>query len=550
MRVSSSLVPALFLLGFAWPSVAPAAPQDPLEILWGDRLDFADDGSPRVTVRIDEGEEEIALVPKGAMTISTLGKKPRRLRGAAGETWRFRVRDGGPARLLHAPQVADFDLSAKDEALAALERWRARGYAAQSGIVGGVYGIAGRILDNRRYAILLMAPGERAEAEALAEDARGKYDEGVSLYTELAARPRGTIEIVDPAGKVVASSPGAAVVEVAGDVGIQVLKVEHDMGYANHGRQDRVYRGQVFIAVDAGGKTAAVSVLPMEELLRGIVPSEIFATAHSEALQAQAVAARGEVLAKIGARHRGDPYLLCAEQHCQVYKGRSGEHPRTDQAIAASRGEVLFGHGGRLVDSVYSSTCGGHTENNEFAWGTPPNPNLRGVPDWIGHPELGAFEAAVEDVEGFLAAEVPGMCQAASFSRADKFRWLRRFPAAELDAIVQPLGIGEVVSLQVGGRGVSGRATSLAITGTSGAKVIEGELTIRRLLKNLNSSLFVIEREGAAGGPATAWTFRGGGWGHGVGMCQMGAIGRAELGHDHGTILRHYYSGAELLRLY
>ncbi|AKU89801.1 hypothetical protein AKJ08_0188 [Vulgatibacter incomptus] len=501
-----------------------------------------------MSVRIGEGERELALVPKGNVRISLRGKGAKALEGPAGGTWRFRIRDGVPARIRWAPRVAEVDLAGKAAVGAELERWAGRGYDARAVIVGGVFGFSGRVVDNRRYAILLGAPGSRDDAERLAADVRERFGDPVSLFSELEARPQGVVEIIDPRGKKVAESPGAAVVEVPGGGGITVLGVEHDMGYAAHGREDRTYRGKVFVTVDSQGRAAAVSVLPMEELLRGIVPSEIFASAPSEALQAQAVAARGEVLAKIGARHLGDPFLLCAEQHCQVYKGLSGEHPRTDEAIAASRGEVLFGSRGGLVDSVYSSTCGGHTENNEAVWGTPPDPNLRGVPDWIGHPELAAYASGIAEgkVARFLSADVPGMCSSATFARKEKYRWERRFTAAELDEIVASFGVGKVVSLEVTGRGVSGRATGLAIRGSLGSHVINGELAIRRLLKNLNSSLFVIEREG----PAGAWRFRGAGWGHGVGMCQIGAIGRAELGHDHAAILRHYYNGADLVRLY
>ncbi|HWV38533.1 MAG TPA: SpoIID/LytB domain-containing protein [Vulgatibacter sp.] len=531
------LVLALVLL----PALAAAA-DDPLELLWSDRLDFAADGSPLITVRIQEDASEISMVTRGAARISAGGLQSR-----PGSTWRFRVEGAVPAKVRWAAQVADFRLRDREAAEAALATWRERGFAARAVTVGGVFGFQGRVIDNRRYAILLSEPGTRAAAERMARDAEARFGATTQLFEELLERPSGKIVVLDAEGRVAASAPGVVVVEPRDAAGITLLQVEHDMGYAAHGRQDRTYRGKVFVTVDARGKTAAVGVLPMEELVQGIVPSEIFASAPTEALAAQAVAARGEVLAKIGVRHRADPWLICAEQHCQVYKGLSGEHPRTNAAIAASRGEVLFGEGGGLVDSVYSSTCGGHTENNEVVWGTPPDPNLRGVPDWIDHPELERYAARVEDVKGFLEAEVPGVCRDASFSRPEKYRWERRFTRVELESLLRPLGVGAIVSLRAEGRGVSGRATRLVVEGTKGRREVTGELAIRRLLRNLNSSLFVIEPEGA---PPTAWTFRGGGWGHGVGMCQMGAIGRAERGHDHEAILRHYYSGAETVRLY
>ncbi len=534
------------------PPDAPA-PDDPLELLYAHRLAFASDGSPLITVRIDEGEASARLFGKGQVLLSGRDAAAGAVAVPAGAPFALRVRDAVPGELLFSAQVAELPVRDKAGVKASHEEWTGRGYPVRVVVEGGVYGIAGRVLDTRRYAVLLGAPQARAAAQQLADEAARKFGGKPVLRGELTRRPAGTIEAVDEAGAVLATGRSVLVVDVPGGEGVTVSQVEHDLGYAAHGREDRTYRGRVFATVGADGTLTLVNVLPLEELLRGIVPSEIYATAPAAALRAQAVTARGEVLAKIGARHLADPFLLCAEQHCQVHKGVGGEHPGTDAAIRATRGEALFARGGGLVDSVYSSTCGGHTEHNEVVWGGPPDPNLRGVPDWDGHPPaLAAFEARIDDgeVPAFLAASVPAFCSTASLSRPEKYRWEKRFSAAELDALVAELGVGKVTSLAVTGRGVSGRALGLAITGDRGATVVKGELNIRRRLKNLNSALFVVEREGPPDGPPTAWLFRGAGWGHGVGMCQTGAIGRAEAGYGHREILGHYFGGAEVVRIY
>lgn len=201
---------------------------------------------------------------------------------------------------------------------------------------------------------------------------------------------------------------------------------------------------------------------------------------------------------------------------------------------------LLFGEAGGLVDTVYSSTCGGHTEDNDAVWGTPPDPHLRGRPDvW----DLSAH-AGRPTLEEFLVSAEGAMCGASSFSRPDKLRWTREISDAELAARTTELGIGRVLEMEVLTRGVSGRATRLRLSGEEGEAEVRGELAIRRLLGNLESSLFVIERLPGR------WRFRGAGWGHGAGMCQMGAIARAERGADHRAILEHYYPGARLVRLY
>ena len=130
-----------------------------------------------------------------------------------------------------------------------------------------------------------------------------------------------------------------------------VKNVEHGIGYDFHGFDDRTLRGEVVVLPDRYGTLAVVNVVPEEILVAGILPAEMFASAPMAALKAQAVTARGEIFAKIGKRHSIDPYLLCSEQHCQVYKGLTAEHHRTNQAAKETRGQLAF-HDGHLVDSV------------------------------------------------------------------------------------------------------------------------------------------------------------------------------------------------------
>jgi SpoIID/LytB domain protein len=136
------------------------------------------------------------------------------------------------------------------------------------------------------------------------------------------------------------------------------------------------------------------------------------------------------------------------------------------------------------------------------------------------------------------------------FADPGKFRWSRRFTADELDDLMAPLGVGKVLALRPQERGVSGRAAVLRVIGEKGHAEVRGELVIRKLLKNLNSSAFVVDVEAGPDGIPTAFVFRGAGWGHGVGMCQTGAIGRAQRGQTHQEILKHYFSGAEVTRIY
>jgi stage II sporulation protein D len=335
--------------------------------------------------------------------------------------------------------------------------------------------------------------------------------------------------------------------EVDGDAGFVVEGAEHERSPTARAREDRAYRGRLYVTLDVTGALTAVHGVALEELLRGLVPSEMPGSSHVEALKAQAVTARSNVLAQIGTRHLTDPFMLCAEVHCQAYRGDAARTARTDEAVRATRGEALFGGADRtLVDAVYSAMCGGHGEDNDQVWGNVPNPSLRGRPDLP--PEAGArWTRALRDektLRAFLAAAPDAFCRRPAAARKDRFRWERRFSAAQLDAALAPLGVGPVRRLSVRARGVSGRARTLEVEGGDGRAEVHGELRIRRLLGNLPSAMFVVDLE------AGATVLRGGGWGHGAGMCQWGAVGRAEAGQGYREILRAYFSGAEVARVY
>jgi SpoIID/LytB domain protein len=238
--------------------------------------------------------------------------------------------------------------------------------------------------------------------------------------------------------------------------------------------------------------------------------------------------------------------MLCAEVHCQAYRGDGARTPRTDEAVRATRGEALFGKADRrLVDGVYSAMCGGHGEDNDSVWGNAPSASLRGRPD--APPEEAArWPAGLSreaDLRAFLAAPSSAYCRLPA-ARRDRFRWERRLDAARARELGEALGVGRIRDLRVLARGASGRARTVRVEGERGAVELGPELRIRRALGDLPSAMFVVDRDG------DALVLSGGGWGHGVGLCQWGAVGRAMSGQGYAEILRAYFSGAEVGRIY
>ncbi|WP_224245278.1 SpoIID/LytB domain-containing protein [Hyalangium gracile] len=511
------------------------------------RLDFRG-GEPQVPIRLMEGRPEVTFSPRARMRLRFGGPDEKVLVAPSGSVWKVRVTDGTPAVLSASIQLGEFRFSDKAGLAEEQQAWQARGLATRVQVLGSLYGIAGKVIDNRRYLLLVdeeLTPEKAAERQA---ELLRQFGVRTTLFEEVRTPARGILEVRDAAGSVMGLAQDSLLAETTDASGFDVRQVEYHVGYENHGFEDRSYRGALQLTVDRFGTLAVVNVVRLEDLLKGLVPSEIYARAHMEALKAQAVTARGEVLAKVGTKHLADPYLLCSEQHCAVYRGRTGEAASTTTAVEATRGEALFSQNGRLVDSVYSAVCGGHTEHNEVVWGGPPDPSLRGQPDLLEPPDGLPGPA---DLEAFLSTpDLPAACRLSSFAQPNKFRWEKSFTAAQVNAFTEGLKIGPVQAMKLSERGVSGRARVLTISGEKGATQIRGELNIRRLFGMLNSSMAVVEPTRDGEGRITGWRFRGGGWGHGVGMCQTGAIGRAEAGQRYLDILRHYYNGAEVAPIY
>jgi stage II sporulation protein D len=518
---------------------------DPLELLWGHRLEFAPGGEPLITIRLMEGQRAVTFRPRGPARVLLRGGATVEV--PAGARLTVRPRDAVPAVTAWYPLLAEAPVSARDGLAAERARLEGHGLHLSSRVVGGVYGIAGRVIDNRRELLLSDGGGGQEEARAAADDLRARGLARPALHGEVVRRPAGALVLEADGGAPLGEADAALTVLVEGDAGFVVEGVEHEQGPSARAREDRAYRGRLYVTLDATGALAAVHGVPLEELLRGLVPSEMPGSSHLEALKAQAVTARSNVLAQVGARHLTDPFMICAEVHCQAYRGDGARVARTDAAVAATRGEALFGKVDRtLVDAVYSALCGGHSEDNDQVWGNTPSSSLRGRPD-LPAPEAARWTGGLSDearLRVFLGEPSRAWCQRAAGARRDRFRWERRFEPAELDAILASLGVGHVTGLAVIARGVSGRARLLRVDGDLASAEVAGELRIRRLLRNLPSSMFVLERDGAA------TVLRGGGWGHGAGMCQWGAVGRAEAGQGYRDILRAYYSGAEVARVY
>ena len=425
---------------------------------------------------------------------------------------------------------------------ASLARWKERGFEPRAFEIGTMFGVDGAVIDTREIRIAI-DPVAQGKGTARAAAHARRFGLPTAVHQELVRRPSGTI--VARTGTTVIKNPSVLwFVPRKPTETLTVLDVPTGTGGSQlaTGAEDRRYWGAVYVTLDHDGSLLAANAVPEHKLLAGLVPAEIYPDAPPAALEAQAIAARTELLQKIGRRNLTDPFLLCSTQQCQVYAGAGKEDPRTTRAVEQTRGIVLLREGGGLVDIRYSASCGGHTEHNEAIWGGEPDPSLRGHAD---DARGGMSRVTDDNLHAFLDGGGEAWCSKGKHGKG-RFRWTERLRADELSArlALDFPEVGRVRTLTPKQRGVSGRIGVLAITGDKGTIEVTGDLKIRRLLGGLKSTLFHVEREG------DVFVFHGAGFGHGVGMCQMGAIGMATAGTSRDKILGHYYRGTRQHRLY
>lgn len=523
--------------------------KDRTELLFSTKFTFTPENVPVVTVGVVEGEKEVAFLSEGPLTFMSEGEGGPTVRVGRGRTECVAYMENSrPAVIRYWPALERVSAISLGPVREARARWTDRGLAVRTFEQGSVFGFYGRILDNRRVVLVEDRPyDDRIEAQKhLDELAAANGLATPELYEEVVRRPDGRVRVRCLGVDTSMEFPGMVVVAPSAGKVIRIRNVAFHKLYNEDKREDRSYRGSMIFTADRNGTLAAVNAVDAETLLKGLVPSEIFNDAPMEALKAQAVVARGELFAKLGNRHTADPYMVCADVHCQAYRGMERENPRTSEAVEQTAGMMAF-NGDELVDSVYSSSCGGHSETGGNVWQGSNHEYLEGVSD-SPTPTKAFAKGVTEESAREYVVNPPkdAWCGKSRFGKGS-FRWTKTLSDSQIvDGVKKITGtdIGRFQGFEVLGRGVSARITRLRVIGSSATVEIAPELRIRQALGSLKSSAFVWDRaQGSV-------TFTGAGFGHGVGMCQNGAIGMADAGKTYTEILGHYYGGSEVVKIY
>lgn len=340
-------------------------------------------------------------------------------------------------------------------------------------------------------------------------------------------------------------------------------------------------------------KICAINILPVEEYLISVISSEMNATSKLEFLKAHAVISRSWLLAQIEKRNhlqdkagtdffsfqkseggyvrwydREDHTIfdVCADDHCQRYQGiTKATNPTVAEAVYATKGQVLM-FDNKICDARFSKCCGGISEEFNFCWEDKTYPYLKAIQDIKTDAPLPDLQSE-ENAREWILGQPDAFCNTKdkriisqilnNFDQetTDFYRWTVEYTQEELTQLIQEKSkydFGDILDIEAVERGKSGRISKLRITGTKKTLVIGKELEIRRILSksHLFSSAFVIEKEGEEGGLPQRFRLRGAGWGHGVGLCQIGAAVMGEQGYNYQEILQHYYRNAAVKAVY
>jgi SpoIID/LytB domain protein len=370
-----------------------------------------------------------------------------------------------------------------------------------------------------------------------------------------------------------------------GDASFTLTDVKIGIDFHWQRTQEQTFCGNIILLADYGLSFHLLNEIPLEDYLASVISSEMSAEAPLEFLKAQAIVARSWLAAMLkkkklprqasGIRkedeiivwqdvndHQG--FDVCADDHCQRYQGITRIiSENVQEAIHQTRGHFLV-YNNEICDARYHKACGGQTDIYSTAWEDRNYDYLNNISDDV---RLHSPVRSESDAERWLAGRPGAYCNTQDLELLKKilpafdqetpdfYRWQVAYEREEIEEIIRKksgIDFGELKDLAPLERGPSGRIFRLKIEGSKKTMIVGKELEIRRWLSpsHLLSSAFIVSIERNADGEIRRFVFNGGGWGHGVGLCQIGAAVMASRGFKAEEILAHYFSGAQIHKIY
>ena len=354
------------------------------------------------------------------------------------------------------------------------------------------------------------------------------------------------------------------------------------------GREDQTFQGDLILLPRMDGTIAAINEIPLEDYLKSVISSEMSGAAPMEFLKAHAILSRSWLLSALDRKKKTketsipvgkitegemirwydredhDLFDVCSDDHCQRYQGITKiVSNQAEEAVRKTCGMVIT-YQNEICDARYSKACGGITEEFDTAWDDKRVSYLTSISDApVSHQPVSTEEEAF----AWILSEPEVYCNTKDESLLNKilpdsdretksfFRWRIEYSRQELEEILREksgFDFGTLQDIVILSRGPSGRISRLKIVGSKKSMVVGKELQIRRWLSrsHLYSSAFVVAVKPYPNGEVERFIFDGAGWGHGVGLCQIGAAVMATKGFSTEEILKHYFRGVEMKKIY
>lgn len=405
----------------------------------------------------------------------------------------------------------------------------------------------------------------------------------------LADSESGEVTLFDEEGREAARSPRVRFI-TQGDATFTLFGVTIGNSFHWERREDQTFRGDLVLQCRPDGSMAVINEIPLEKYLESVVSSEMSARAPEEFLKVHSILSRSWLLSALDRKKKAvgpsgrqegadvteteltrwyeqedhDLYDVCADDHCQRYQGITKiVSGKAGESVFKTRGQALT-YDGKICDARYYKSCGGLTEEFKTAWEDIEVPYLVSISDaTVAHAPV----VTEDDAALWILSEPDAYCNTRDkgildtilpdFDRETEFfyRWQVEYGREELEEILKAKSgfdfgiLREVKPLK---RGPSGRISKLRITGSKRSMIVGKELEIRRWLSksHLYSSAFIVRTERGADGEIARFVFNGAGWGHGVGLCQIGAAVMATRGFSAEEILGHYFPGTKIKEIY
>lgn len=417
----------------------------------------------------------------------------------------------------------------------------------------------------------------------------GKYltQEGEVITGQLKASATGNVEISLDTKKI----ESIELTPEDNNCSFTLHNVTIGISYHWERQEEQTFTGKLKLITD-GENVIAINILPVEDYLVSVISSEMSATSSLEFLKSHAVISRSWLLAQIENRDRKNGHKslqqnfttdenciirwydredhklfdVCADDHCQRYQGiTKASNPSVTKAVKETEGMVLM-YGDEICDARFSKCCGGVSETFDTCWEDKDYPYLQPVIDDSENKDIPDLSIE-ENAEKWIRTTPAAFCNTHDEKvlkqilnnydqeTTDFYRWKVKYSQKEISELIhRKTGIefGDIKDLLPIQRGKSGRISRLKIVGTLHTVTIGKELEIRRALSesHLFSSAFVVDKTEVAGSVPSEFTITGAGWGHGVGLCQIGAAMMGEKGYSYDKILLHYYRNAEIKKVY